>query len=183
MSRLRVGSQTWTQRETHTQGATMATVGSIHAVIANMGTMKKSNICDQCVDASHYCHGCHLCVNVSRCVHVCRLGVDISHYSHDCRLCVDISLCVHVYHPCMDISNDSHYWHLCYFWSHLGPSWNPFGGLPEQIINDLGSHSEPSRATILCWKQFGATNRIHEKALEGKWEDIRLGKRCKGKTR
>ena len=131
MSRLRVGSQTWTQRETHTQGATMATVGSIHAVIANMGTMKKTNICDQCVDASHYCHGCHLYVNVSRCVHVCRLGVDISHYSHDCRLCVDISLCVHVYHPCMDISNDSHYWHLCYFWSHLGPSWNPFGGLKE----------------------------------------------------
>ena len=91
--------------------------------------------------------------------------------------------CVHVYHSCMDISNDSHYWHLCYFWSHIGPSWNPFGGLPEQIINDLGSHSEPSRATILCWKQFGATNIIHEKALEGKWEDIRLGKRCKGKTR
>ena len=42
------------------------------------------------------------------------------------------------------------------FWSRLEPTWNLIGGLPEQIINALGSPTGDARTSLKCRAQSNA---------------------------
>jgi hypothetical protein len=59
-----------TARNIYTEMATMAIVGSIHALVANISFFHRAHVCDHCVDTSHCCHGCSLCMCFSLCPRV-----------------------------------------------------------------------------------------------------------------